>query len=474
LKGETLDREFEKDIEEAQTLRDIERLEKKDSQLWLLTILITLILTLFTLIRDFDTLNLSPGEFLQNLASLKFSALVLPVAILILGFCAYVLFRNRKIRYLRREITIQKVKMERIAGTLEEGSALFRISSSILQRKELKAILEMITRESLNCLNAQRSTLFLAEERSGVLKAQYTFSSDPIHEQVSLFEEKEVARKTLRQKKTLLLREPEDFSDFFKYEGRDHKITSLMSVGLLFQGKGGGVLSVVRIGEERKFTEKDLKLFMIFANLASLAMDVSYLSEQVRKGIGFRKNYEQYLDNILNQLQNLSEVERKRIEDHIEKLLPIPSPQPQIPLEDQAEEVVKGTMPLTEQAALERPGADLPAKILQVDYGSEAFPMPHDLGDGGVFIRTPNPLDLGEQFLLKLHLVEGEEPIEVPCKVVWTNKYGKESRHLRRGMGVKFLNLSPERQSRVEEYIRSHKNKEFFFAEDPQHLSMKE
>jgi Tfp pilus assembly protein PilZ len=69
-------------------------------------------------------------------------------------------------------------------------------------------------------------------------------------------------------------------------------------------------------------------------------------------------------------------------------------------------------------------------------------------------------MELGEQFVLKLRLPDGGGPIEMACKVIWTNKYGKESQYLRRGMGVKFLNLTDEVQKRVEEFIKSQEKKE--------------
>ena len=472
LKSEVPDREFNKDIEEAKTLKDFEGLEKKDSQVWFLAIFAILILTLFILGKDFDPQNLSPREFLSNLASLQLPALVFPGAILLLGFCVYLLSQKRKIRDRRREIFIRRVKLERMVGTFEEITALFQISSGVTHHKDLTAILEMIARESLGCLKAHRSTVFLLEEKSGILKTQFTYSSDPLNEQVGLFEEKEVARKALRQRKPAFLREPEDFSEFFKYEERDRKITSLISIPLVSQGKGSGVLSVGIIDEERKFTEKDLQFLMIFAHQATLAMENSYLLEEVRKGASFRKNYEQYLDHILNQLQTLSDVERRRIEDHIGRLLPTQPAEGKASLAEETEEVVKGAMPLAEQLATERGEPDRTTRMLQVDMEGEPLAVAPDLGDGGVFIRTPNPLDLGEQFLLKLHLAQGEDPIEVTCKVIWTNKYGKESRHLRRGMGVKFLNLSPELQDRVERYIRFHKNQQFSFAEDEHRMSL--
>jgi uncharacterized protein (TIGR02266 family) len=474
LKDEILEKEFDKDIEEAKSLRDVERLEKKDSQLWFLTIFMILVVTLFILVKDFDPLNFSPRELMNNLTSFQFSALVLPAAVVLLGFCAYALSLNRKIRSQRKEVFIHKMKVERMVGTMEEVMALFQISSGVANHKGLPVILETIARESLTCLKAHRSTVFLVEEKGGILKTQFTHASDPLNEQVGLFEEKEVARKALRLRKPLLLREPADFAEFFKYEERDRKITSLMSIPLVSQGKGAGVLSVVIIDEERKFSERDLQFLMIFNHQASLAMENSSLLEEVGKGVSFRKNYEQYLDNIVNQLQTLSDVERRRIEDHIGRLLPAQSAEEKASLDDQTEEVVKGTIPLAEQMAVDPPGGDQVTKMLQVDMEEEPLAAAHDLGDGGVFIRTSNPLDLGEQFLLKLHLAEGEAPVEVTCKVIWTNKYGKESRNLRRGMGVKFQNLSPELQNRVEGYIRSHKNKEFSIADDQHHLSLEE
>jgi Tfp pilus assembly protein PilZ len=459
LKPEILRKDFDRDIEEAKTLKDIERLEKKDTQLWFLAIFMILLLTLFIVAVDFSVLNVSPGEMWKSLTAFRLSMLIFPAAILLLAFCGYVFSQKRKFGEMRRQIFIHKVKLERARGSMEEVVALAQISSAINNHKEFTAILEMIGRESLNCLKAHRSTVFLLEEKSGILKTQFTFTSDSLHEQVGLFEEKEMARKALRQKRPFLLREPGDFSDFLKYQERDRKITSLISIPLAWQEKSLGALTAVILDDDRQFTERDLQFLVIFGNQVSIAMETSTLGGEVRKGVSFRKNYEQYLDNILNQLQSLSDVERRRIEDHIGKLLPASILGANPPLSEQNEEVVKGTLPVAEQAAFNQQADERVTKMLQVD-------------GGGFFIRTPNPLDLGEEFLLKLHLVEGEKPIEVECKVIWTNKYGKESRTLRRGMGVKFLNLSPEIQSRVETYIQSHKNQQFSFAEDQHRLSL--
>jgi Tfp pilus assembly protein PilZ len=473
MNEEVLEKDFDKDIEEAKTLRDIDRLEKKDFQLRVLSIFVIIVLGLFILVMHFESLHFSPVEILNQIKSFRFPGLIFPAVFLLLVFCGCILYHNWKIRHLRREIFIHKIKLERSISNMEEITALFQISSAVDHHKDFSSLLEMIARESRGCLRAHRSTLFLMEDKSGVLKTQCTYASDPLHEQVGVFEEKEMARKALRQRKPFLLREPRDFSEFFKYDERSRKITSLMNIPLVSQGKSIGVLSVVMIDEDQKFTERDLQFLLILGNQVSISMENSILLGELRDGASFRKSYEQYLDHILNQLQTLSDVERRRIEDHIGKLMPAQAPGGKVPLSEQAEVVEKGAIPpLLEQIGLVPSEVERETRMLKVDLEGEPMAITQDLGDGAVFIRTPNPLDLGEQFLLKLHLGDGEEPIDVTCKVVWTNKYGKESRHLRRGMGVKFLNLSPVLQNRVEGYIKSHKDRQFTLAEDKHHLSM--
>ena len=471
-KQEILTKDFDKDIAEAKSLQDIERLEKRDFHLWLLGVFMILVLTLFILVRNFEALILSPRQIGERLISFDFSALIFPATLLLLLFCAYMIRQYRELRKKRREVFVHKVRLERSVGSMDEVVALAQIGSAIIQHKDFMSVLEMIGRESMNCLKAHRSTVYLMEEKSGILKTQFTFTSDPQHEQVGLFEEKEMARKTLRSKKPFLLRELADFSDFLNYRERDRKITSLISLPLALENRFLGALTVVIIDDDRKFSTRDLQFLLVLANQVAIAMEHSYLAEEVRKGAGFRKSYEQHLDTILNQLQTLSDVERKRIEDHIGKLLPASTAEANPPLSEQTEELVKGTLPVMEPEATKT--EDRVTKMLQVDMDGEPLTISHDLGEGGVFIRTPNPLELGEEFVLKLHLAEGEAPIEVPCKVIWSNKYGKESRQLRRGMGVKFMNLSPEIQSRVESYIQAHKNKQFSFAEDQHHLSLQD
>jgi uncharacterized protein (TIGR02266 family) len=119
---------------------------------------------------------------------------------------------------------------------------------------------------------------------------------------------------------------------------------------------------------------------------------------------------------------------------------------------------VQGTIILKEKSGINRRKDERVETTVRVEFEEEYWAFTKDLSKGGAFILTPDPMELGDEFLLKLFMPDGQEPIEVACKVIWTNRYGKETKELRRGMGVKFLRLQPEAQKRIEEHIKSHKN----------------
>jgi uncharacterized protein (TIGR02266 family) len=120
---------------------------------------------------------------------------------------------------------------------------------------------------------------------------------------------------------------------------------------------------------------------------------------------------------------------------------------------------VQGSIISGEESGAERRKDERVDAIVRVEFQEEYWGFTKDLSRGGAFILTPNPAELGDQFVLKLHMSDGGEPIKVTCKVIWTNKYGKETQDLRRGMAVKFLKLQPEVKKRIETYIESRKNR---------------
>jgi len=100
---------FDPEVEKARALRDIERVEKRDWQLWILTVSLLIVLTFFIVFNYLDILGKSPRQVFKEFTLLK--TFVIASAALILGFCIYILFKNAELRRLRREIFVHKIKL---------------------------------------------------------------------------------------------------------------------------------------------------------------------------------------------------------------------------------------------------------------------------------------------------------------------------------------------------------------------------
>lgn len=153
-----------------------------------------------------------------------------------------------------------------------EYLGLLQVTTALKMQRHIHSIYEVVAREAARCLKSHRATVFVVEEGKGGLTPQYSCSSTPGDEKLGLLEEKEIARKAISEKRAFLLKDPEDFAAFFKYNERERKITSLLSVPFGPLGKTTGALSVTVINENRPFEEKDVQVLSLFANLASIAV----------------------------------------------------------------------------------------------------------------------------------------------------------------------------------------------------------
>ena len=65
-----------------------------------------------------------------------------------------------------------------------------------------------------------------------------------------------------------------------------------------------------------------------------------------------------------------------------------------------------------------------------------------NISSGGLFIRTENPLEQGEHFLLKLQLPGLSDPIRIKCEVELSRKKGEETDGSPAGMGITFIEMT--------------------------------
>jgi type IV pilus assembly protein PilZ len=94
---------------------------------------------------------------------------------------------------------------------------------------------------------------------------------------------------------------------------------------------------------------------------------------------------------------------------------------------------------------------------IEVDYRCDdtfLFAYITDLSAVGIFIRTSLPHPPGTR--LNLHFSPpGSPPIDVEGEVVWTNPYRPDAENLNPGMGVQFVDLTPQQRDEVMGLVRT-------------------
>ena len=73
-----------------------------------------------------------------------------------------------------------------------------------------------------------------------------------------------------------------------------------------------------------------------------------------------------------------------------------------------------------------------------------------NMGIGGAFVRTDQPVPPGQPVTLRIYLHPNDQPISVAGEVVWWRAPGQGKEP---GMGVKFVQMSPQEQSRFKEFL---------------------
>lgn len=79
------------------------------------------------------------------------------------------------------------------------------------------------------------------------------------------------------------------------------------------------------------------------------------------------------------------------------------------------------------------------------------FSMTSDASDLGIFLVSEDPLPVGSTLELEFNAPSSREPIRVAGTVTWVEHgaTGKEP-----GMGIKFIDLTPNVQARIKSLIR--------------------
>ena len=74
---------------------------------------------------------------------------------------------------------------------------------------------------------------------------------------------------------------------------------------------------------------------------------------------------------------------------------------------------------------------------------------------GGLFIKTENPLIIGDQLSIKLQLPGVSDPLQIKCEVAWARTKQQSQPGRPSGMGVKFTQISNRDHRILKQYLSS-------------------
>ncbi len=335
-------------------------------------------------------------------------------------------------------------------------AVLTRLIAKIRNHTEEFLFLEAVASEGLNLLQAHRSVIYVLDEPNQIFKAQCSLTSDAKYETLGESLESEFARKMTSFCEPGLVKSSKDFFEILNRESVHGQITSVASAPFSPNEKPMGALLAVRFQDQPPFNDFDQQVISLLADLISMRMEDFFLHQEMEKSDQLRKTHERYLDDLLAKLQTHFPLVAPVPQTTESLPSPLPQPPPR-PEEEGADTGIEGVISLQVADPRNRRQDERIETMVRVEFEDHDLGVTNNLSCGGAFVRTLTPLDLGEEFSVLLHLHDGHEPLALKCKVVWTNQFGSVTKDLQRGMGVRFQNLSAEKQKRISAYIEQQK-----------------
>ncbi|MEK6776696.1 MAG: TIGR02266 family protein [bacterium] len=104
---------------------------------------------------------------------------------------------------------------------------------------------------------------------------------------------------------------------------------------------------------------------------------------------------------------------------------------------------------------------------IRIDYSTVdqfLWNFASNINEGGLFVESSNPLDVGTVVQLKFYLPNIGSPINATGEVIWTGRNesdspGEESDPRKQGMGIRFKNLDEQSKAAINHLVKELRNK---------------
>jgi signal transduction histidine kinase len=257
---------------------EIKKLEKKDWQLWVLTLGVLLIFGVFILLTFFYS-DLQ-GIYEEEISYFNYNLLFLGFAALSLLFVSYIVLKEHSIRSLRRDLINQKILTYSLEHRFQELRALFEVSTLVNSEIELPVILQMICNTVLKSVEGETLYLWLYDKKKDRFFCAGAYSEGGQElDAKSVKIEPEIVSWITRNSQHLLL---ENKKDLPSPKSKENPTGTNLFVPLKIKKELKGILNVTTKRDKKKFDEVDLRLVSIFAENVTASLDKGEVYQELK------------------------------------------------------------------------------------------------------------------------------------------------------------------------------------------------
>ncbi len=171
----------------------------------------------------------------------------------------------------------------RLKQRVDEMTTLYQLSTLLAGKRELQEVLDTVTQQSAQVLNAKAASIRLLDEagRELVPTAVYNLSQEYLDKGPILLERSAIDLQATRGEVVYIADMAHDPRVLYPADARREGLASIICAGMIYRGRTIGVMRIYT-AEHREFTEEERQLLQAIAQLAAAAIENARL-EAVRE-----------------------------------------------------------------------------------------------------------------------------------------------------------------------------------------------
>jgi len=180
-----------------------------------------------------------------------------------------------------RDITSRKREEEKTQQRVDQMTVLYKTTQDLVMERNQNKLLQKIVERAVTLLSANSGGLYLCEPEQFQVRCVVSYRTDKDFTSTVLKYGEGAAGKVAETGNPLIIDDYRTWSgraNIFEKQG----FSAVLGVPIIYQGDVIGVLDILDDAATRKFNESDLKVALLFANQAAIAVTNARLIEQVQ------------------------------------------------------------------------------------------------------------------------------------------------------------------------------------------------